>query len=174
MRNFMLDMETLALCGAPLPLSIAVVEFTMDGAVNAGQQWIMSRADRWGSPLAVDPGTEAWWQQQSQEVRAIFDVPESERIRLRDALMLLERVVPADAILWTWGVDWLWLQSIYFALNLPFPWNVKNVRDCRTLCKILPLVEVPAGEKKHDALADCHWQIAKVTATLRAAGLVLQ
>lgn len=110
----------------------------------------------------VDPGTLAWWQQQSSEARAEVDgtLP---RIPLNEALEQVEQfmasLVPAKGQRLVWGngssFDNVILREAFSARGQKAPWEFWNDRDLRTLLAIFPSAKVSTFEGiKHHALHD--------------------
>lgn len=172
--GIMLDMETLAVTGAPAILSIGAVRFRWeDGRCSEiGRFYATIQPDDWTLPgLVVDGQTLAWWLRQSAEARiALEDRP----VGLRHALRGLgDFCLPAELQdppleLWANGHDWQWLQSVYAALRLHYPHSFRGTRDLRTLRK---LCEVSAPPAAHHALMDARAQVVTLEACLRAMGV---
>lgn len=170
----MLDMETLAVAGAPAILSIGAVRFRWeDGRCSEVDRLYANIQKRdWNLPgLVVDGDTLGWWfhPDRTWQRAALESSPVTLAMALSDlAMFCWPQMTDGPPLeLWANGADWQWLQSVYAALRLDFPHDFRQTRDLRTLRK---LCGVSAGPTKHHALMDARAQVLTLEACLRVLG----
>lgn len=151
----MLDTETFGLSPDSLIVSIGGVFFDETGLGVEGY-WPLE-LNQLGR--VIDPGTIAWWLQQSDEARQVFH-PDVERHTIYEALTSLASAIEKDTLVWSNGADFdlPLLANAYKAIGMTTPWGYKNTRCFRTLRAQFPDVEGPVGLTKHNALDDAKWQ----------------
>jgi len=167
--GIMLDMETLAVTGAPAILSIGAVRFRWeDGRCSEIATFYATiQPDDWTLPgLTVDGQTLAWWLRQSAEARiALEDKPQSLAQALYSlACFCMAKGEDPPLELWANGADWQWVQSARVVVG-HVSHDYSRVRDLRTLRK---LCGVSAGPAAHHALKDARAQVVTLEACLRA------
>lgn len=97
-----------------------------------------------------------WWNQQVPGL-----LPNGHEL-LIDSLIMFSRwlkQLPGKPVLWAKGIDFdtKVLANAYKQFNLPVPWKYNDVRDFRTMKKMLPL-EGLVNSNPHNALADAKHQ----------------
>ncbi|MBB4064067.1 3'-5' exonuclease [Gellertiella hungarica] len=184
--DFMIDIETLGTRAGCAILSIGAVSFDPRAPFSLEHQEmsletqffaridLQTCVDR---GLFVDPKTEAWWQQQSDEARAEAFGGKAD---LRDALTALSSwmstAAPGDecgttsARVWSHGMDFDQpiLNHAYAACGLQKPWAYNAGRDTRT---VLDLGGVQHKGVLHRAVDDCLAQISAVRRAFDNLGL---
>ena len=109
----------------------------------------------------IDDNTLAWWSKQPQTIQDEAFGDEHERSSVKHILKKLNK--------WCVGLDYIWcqgptfdfviLQDLYKNAETPVPWNYWQIRDSRTLFKMMPQDPRRAiQEQLHNALADCYYQ----------------
>lgn len=182
MKHVMFDLETLGTVSGHVLLSIGAAFFDIDGhgvldRPNSTFYSNISIVSGTRLGLKVDPDTEAWWMQQSQEAR--------DRL-LTDAKPLTEVFVDftrwirdfrgeneTDNTTYAWShgcaFDEAMLRYLEHLLGVRLPWNFRNARDTRTwydAANFDPDTVVREGVY-HDALDDVKHQIKCVQAAYR-------
>lgn len=122
----------------------------------------------------TDPNTVAWWNSQSEQARyEAIDNPD--RVPIKEALTRLSKWIGGNnSVIWanSPSFDCVILESAYKRHKLPIPWKFWLTRDCRTLFDMARVrkYDLPGGGE-HNALHDCHRQIAGVKMALKKLGL---
>jgi hypothetical protein len=129
-------------------------------------------------PLARDPKTEVWWEQQSEAAQAAFSNP----VDLLDGLMLFKRWFdqicprPADARIWSHGAhfDVPILEAAFKCVGYDAPWHYRSPRDTRTVFEQARLDPdtclsgfAAAGNVHHHALDDATTQARAIVFSAR-------
>lgn len=170
MKDLMIDLETIDTRVTAGILSIGAVIFDLESQklgkvlrLNIGISDALKNGSR-------DEETIDWWYQQDTELRKKQFYPPSHYTTKR-ALILLGNFIQLNmggsfVMPWSNGscFDISILQHKYEELGLEVPWEFRNIRDVRTVCK---LAKVKSGDfdfigKKHDPVADCKHQIKMV------------
>ncbi|RUW55628.1 3'-5' exoribonuclease [Mesorhizobium sp. M1A.F.Ca.ET.072.01.1.1] len=130
-------------------------------------------------PLARDPETVAWWNDQSPEAQAAFANPVDGCIRFANWLNdLTAEPTPADdQNLRLWANDPHFdasiLEAVYRAVGLPVPWHYRAPRSVRTICDLAGMTRddyCNYGEA-HNALDDAIAQAMTVCEAYKRLGL---
>lgn len=185
--HIMLDLETLSTHTSPAILQIAAVTFDPDTG-EIGDRFCTYIKDWHGH---VEPRTVLWWMQQPM-AKALAAKCEAEGeilgaaleafvgwYRQADARAQLgaSEDDPGHAVgiegLWSHGAatDVPWLAAAFDRIDAKVPWSYRVPRDTRTLYAVAP-GGMPALTKdetrEHDALYDCEYQVAQVSAAWQA------
>jgi hypothetical protein len=118
--------------------------------------------------LLVDPETEKWWADQSEEARKAL---EPDQLPL--TTVLLDFFKWWDAVggehIWSHGAnfDEVLLKSAIAAVGLDSPWAFWNVRCCRTVLALNNRRPLRDKGTHHNALDDAVAQAVAVSAALR-------
>jgi len=98
--------------------------------------------------------TKEWWEKQGNP--PIHGLNPLYHVLDRLALFLKTNTI-GEPIIWCKGTDFdtAILTHAYNQLYIPVPWKYNNVRDCRTIYKVLGLFPEPA---QHNALQDAQAQ----------------
>jgi len=171
LRHIMIDIETLGTKATSSILSIGACEFN----INTGKigETFHTRIDIDSclkKGLTVDGNTIGWWMEQDDEARhSLFDG----HIRtLEDALLGLIAFIQPGDVIWANGsnFDIPILENALSACSFNIPWSYFNVRDYRTLVKMVPKEQFESirtrAELKHNALSDAEAQALSLCAVI--------
>ena len=161
MASLMLDIETLGTQPDTVILTVGAIKFNpasdaepFDGLycrLDVNEQLRMGRS--------VDDSTLEWWNSQKQDVRneALSD---EDRTGLLQFTKELNRAVVGVSEIWAQGptFDFTILENLYKQLGVPVPWHYWQIRDSRTLFKVVGEPRIPGRDQAHNALADCYYQ----------------
>ena len=158
----MIDLETLDTIPEAVVLTVGAVKFKPGG--NSVQDELYIRLDvdeQINRNRTVDDRTVEWWSTQPQNIQDEA-LGEHNRTSVKDTIKLLNRfMVGCDAV-WGqgYGFDMTILENLYLQNGFNKPWNFWNLRDSRTVFKLMPQDPVQAIPKvaAHNALADAHHQ----------------
>ena len=111
--------------------------------------------------LDIDESTMTWWSRQPESVRKhIFE--DCPRVTLREGLDLLNSFVSGSRRYWCQGINFdpIVLESSYRECGVNPKWKFWELRDSRTISKLVKSYELPnKPETSHNALDDCFYQI---------------
>ena len=172
--DVMIDIETLATQPDAVILTIGALKF--DPKSNAEGDTIYHRLDvdsQIKMGRRVDEDTVAWWGKQTLAVRE-----EALGTSNRDPIDVVFDSISRFMV----GVDNIWAQGPVFDIALmenllrqvkrPCPWHYWQIRDSRTLFKLLNEDPRPKNfEGAHNALTDCYHQAKAVQKVFRQLGL---
>lgn len=160
MKNVMLDLETLGTRPGSILVSIGACEF---GPRGVGRSFYQVCDLSTQGPLIIDPKAVAWWMQQSDFARSVFN--DVDRKTLSEALFNFTNWWRAIEAQYIWGhgasFDPVLMQAAYFAMGLREPWDHRGIRDTRTIFAATN-VSVQKSEKAHHALKDAQAQALAV------------
>lgn len=173
MRNIMLDIETLGTKSTSVIVSIGAVEFDTDNfTLGEGFHRRIDIDSCLKHGLTVDGGTIAWWMDQPDTARKLFQIQGDPLERA------LEHLIKAydweDKLVWCNGMnfDLPILDNAFQAVGLKTPWAYYNGRDYRTVKSLFPkeLVNAVRVEPtvEHDALSDARAQALTLMALYEA------
>uniref|UniRef100_A0A1A9VZ08 3'-5' exoribonuclease Rv2179c-like domain-containing protein n=1 Tax=Glossina brevipalpis TaxID=37001 RepID=A0A1A9VZ08_9MUSC len=177
--NIMLDLETLGTaCNAAI-VSIGAVVFDPDTGILSDEFYRVIDADDAQKYGVSDKDTMAWWMEQPENARRIFDANngavEFEKALDDFALWITEMQLQHGGQVKIWsngvGFDCVILRNGYEASQLPCPWKFWNEFDVRTIVEIgrqklgvNPKKDMLFEGTKHNALADAIHQARYVSA----------
>jgi len=172
--DVMIDIETLAT--PPDSVILTIGAFKFDPKSNAEGGSIYHRLDvdsQLKMGRRVDDETIAWWGKQALEVReeALGTTGRQSLDEVFDSISKF--MVGVDSI-WAQGpvFDIALLENMLRQLNRPCPWNFWQIRDSRTLFKLVNEDPRPKNfEGAHNALTDCYYQAKAVQKVFRQLGL---
>jgi hypothetical protein len=179
-KHCMVDIETLGTKPGCQLLSIGASVFTRDGVRADFYRAIKMDLHQRSLGLTVDLNTLAWWCKQSTEARAVMKDPMA--VTLPEAFADFEAWVREQQPIVRWWAhgscfDFPILEAAAAACKIKMPWKFQDIRDTRTLFEV---GDTNMGEFRteghHNALTDCHDQIAAVLdswATIRCTRLAL-
>lgn len=166
----MIDIETMAQGPNAAILSIAGVRFDLEtGQTGAWMHEPVSLASSQEYGLEIDASTVLFWLDQSKEAQRGWRVEHPKL--LPSALNVLTHLVNVEG-----GTSWVWanspsfdcviLANAYKVTKQQKPWSFRAERDVRTLIQLgrdvgFDAKAAPRTGVAHDALADCHEQIAQ-------------
>lgn len=167
----MVDIETMSHGSNSAIIEIGAVSFN----INTGQ--IIDRFHRSiDLQSCIDAGLKVrgdaiiWWMQQDQESRD--KICKADNVSIATALYDFQQWLEPG-----YNNDCIWGRSPRFDLGIIFdayrtvlgyndpPWNIRKERDVRTYAALRPEVldQIPPNTSKHDAIADCEYQISYIT-----------
>tara|TARA_A100001388_G_C28749104_1_gene491151 strand:+ start:43 stop:585 length:543 start_codon:yes stop_codon:yes gene_type:complete len=172
----MIDIETLGVDPGCVVLTIGGIKFNPysnaephDGLYircNVDEQTELGRT--------VDENTLAWWNKQDPKIKdeALSD---NDRVTLNEVTRQINKFCVGLDNIWCQGptFDFTILENLYRQLGTPVPWHYWQIRDSRTLFKMMP--KDPRKEIQsdlHNALADCYYQAKCVQKTFKHFGVV--
>lgn len=167
--DVMIDLETCSIRENAAIMSVAMVAFDIKTfAIQSEVQWGVDLTSCFMAGLHFDSDTQSWWVSQSPSARSAILQMDKEPIdsvvkQLYYNLNQLKYQYKS-VIVWSNGIDFDFPKLDYLFRNIlgeepPYKYNDK--RDMRTLYKELCIdtSDIQRGKEKHDALADCLWQI---------------
>lgn len=174
MRDIMLDLETLGTKPGSVILSIGARAFDPDaGRLGEGFYTIITAASCEAAGLTADLSTIHWWNQQSEEARAVLlaALDPTKSVPLTSALLNFAGFIDdqcaavgeeARPMIWGNGSDFdnVLLSVAYERSRLLRPWRYSENRCYRTLKNLR--VDVPLDRQgiAHNALDDATSQAA--------------
>lgn len=170
----MIDIETLATTPDSVILTLGALKF--DPTSSAEGDSIYHRLDV-DSQLKigrrVDDGTLEWWSKQALEVREEA-LGTTNRQSLDEVFASVSKFMVGVDSIWAQGpaFDIVILEDILRQLKRPCPWHFWQIRDSRTLFKLVNEDPRPKNfEGAHNALTDCYYQAKAVQKVFRQLGL---
>lgn len=169
--DIMIDIETLSTKSNALILCIGAIKFNtenIDSFDNLSKFYcLIDIEDSKKYNLDIDDKCIEWWNKQPLKDE-IFGTQEYKKLTLKEALLNFNKWYNSDVIInnvWAQGInfDIPILENAYIKTNIKIPWKYWNVRDSRTMCKILnipPTIEFQ--DKIHHPLYDCYRQILSI------------
>lgn len=170
-RHVMLDLETLGTRPGCVIRSVGACSFELETTkVGAGFYRNVTRESCEALGLHVDPQTEAWWAQQSDEARAHLEPDQRNITDVVEEFHAAFRATEASCI-WCHGATFdvpIWDAAAHL-LGLRSPWKFYDVRDTRTLFDLANFdTRMIAREgTHHNALDDAIFQAKCVQAAYR-------
>lgn len=184
MNHISIDLETLGKHAGCVVLAIGACRF--DPITGETFDTFYANLDRERQEdvgLLVDPETEKWWSEQSEEARAklLVDIEDPE-----DALKAFTEwctKIETDLRLYNTKVDGAWgwgsnfdiviIEALYRAFGLTHPWEYNAVECGRTICKRVDVKPVrDAGH--HQAHVDAARQAEAIITAFKKLGLCKQ
>lgn len=161
-RHFSIDIETLGTSIDSVILSIGACSFTLDGYVA---DFFYEEISVNQEGRKIDPATVKWWSTQT------IPCPDKGAFFLFNALDCLTRYLinpNYTPIIWCKGTDFdtAILADAYKSFGQNTPWKYNNVRDMRTLVKVMPWVIAPVNPTLHNALSDAQNQAEHIVRCL--------
>tara|TARA_B100000989_G_scaffold93263_1_gene67659 strand:- start:32375 stop:32884 length:510 start_codon:yes stop_codon:yes gene_type:complete len=156
----MIDLETLDTSPSAVVLTVGAVKFNRTSIVD--ELYIRLDVDEQiALGRTVDDGTVAWWATQPQKIQDEA-MGEHNRTPVADAINKLNKFIVGCEQIWGqgYGFDMTIIENLYLQSGVNKPWNFWNLRDSRTVFKMMPTDPVNAIPKvaAHNALADAHHQ----------------
>ena len=170
----MIDIETLATPPDAVILTIGALKF--DPKTNAEGDSIYHRLDvdsQIKMGRRVDDDTVAWWGKQELQVREEA-LGTTNRERLDVVFDSISRFMVGVDNIWAQGpvFDIALMENMLRQLERPVPWQFWQIRDSRTLFKLVNEDPRPKNfEGAHNALTDCYYQAKAVQKVFRLLGL---
>lgn len=161
MHDISIDIETLSTRHDAAILSIGAVVFDRETGELGENFYVTVDIDSAIANGHVLGSTLAWWMQQNEAAKGLFDA--SEKCTLAEALFDLSIFVRQREGARVWGngatFDITILEHAYSRVNLAAPWKFWEIRDMRTLVEAAAArgfnkVSVPFEGEKHNAMDD--------------------
>lgn len=165
MKHLMIDLETLGNGSNSVICSIGAVEFNLKtGETGREYYQVIDIQSCLNAGLKVDGSTIQWWLTQSEAAR--------QEIAKQGTVLKTALLGMACPSRFDWDSVQVWgngakfdlgiLFDAYRACGLQAPWKHWNERDVRTLVSFNPEIKKNATHNgiAHNALSDCHHQIA--------------
>ena len=158
-KEVMVDLETMAATNNASIVSIGAVMIDTEQLNTVSDFYItvdLESCAPYG--FDVEASTVLWWLQQSEHAR--MQLTGDKRFPIDEALKQFA-VWCGNRPVWGNGAtfDNVILRNAYRRVGQKCPWHYRNDRCYRTMKELFPEASVPPpNEKKHDALADAHWQ----------------
>lgn len=162
MNHICVDLETLDTRATSVFLSLAAIQFDLEG--NIGKQFKMNveLRDAMKHGLTVGAGTLQFWLEQKPEtMKLMFDNP----YKLKDVLIgfigwIEDLGIEKPKV---WGnsarFDLGILMNAYEKLEINAPWNFRDEYCYRTIKNLFPAIQHSYVGEAHDPLSDCRNQI---------------
>ena len=175
----MIDLETLGVNPDSVVMTLGAIKFNpFQNEEPHSPLYLRCDIEEQSEKLGrtIDDSTMEWWGKQPKEIQdeAFGD---HERVLSDNLTKQLNK--------WCVGLDYIWcqgptfdfviLQDLYKNIGKPVPWNYWQIRDSRTLFKMLP--EDPRKKVQnnaHNALADCYFQAKCVQDTYKHFGVKVE
>ena len=171
----MIDLETMGTYPGVAILSIGACAFRAGEGVGEKFKINASLASNVDAGLQVDPSTEMWWEEQSEEARQGLLDPEP--VDIRDALQSFSNwyVEQQFERIWSHGAaaDVAWLEAAYRQVGMDPPWKYRDSRDTRTAFDFADVDERTTPEVEHDALHDAVAQATDVCSAIERVSMAL-
>ena len=158
----MIDLETLSTRPDATVLTVGAIKFDpfTEQEPHNGLYLRLNVDEQSDFGRHVDNGTLEWWGRQDEKIReeALGD---GDRVPLTEFVKQLNKWCVGLDYIWCQGptFDFVMLQHLYKSAETPVPWNYWQIRDSRTLFKMMPQDPRRAiQEQLHNALADCYYQ----------------
>ncbi len=178
MQDVMIDLETLGTTPGSRILSIGACFFNREGASKDERFYaVLRQSDQIKKNMTTDPGTIAWWNQQTDRAKEVLEDAHSqdESWEVAEALGLFTRFLnesSSSELVRVWGngagFDNVLLWELYHRFDLVAPWKFYNDRCYRTLKNVFHWVPKLASEVSHHALEDAVAQAEHAAAIFRA------
>jgi hypothetical protein len=174
--QLMWDIESLDTKPSAVVLSIGAVMFDPNtDELGESIYVVLDVAQQMKAGRTISSDTLAWWNQQSEEARAIFNAPQ---LLVMDALEALTGFIQRNSPRGFWGngsdFDNVIIGSLFESFNVPRPWSYSRNRCFRTL-KSLPLpktvIQPDRQGTHHNAIDDARHQARCLQAIARALAL---
>ena len=160
--DVMIDLETLDTSPGAVVLTVGAVKFDVNKNNIFDELYIRLDVDEQiNRNRTVDDGTVKWWSQQPEAIQAEA-MGEHDRMPIADAIQTINKFLVGADCVWGqgYGFDMTILENLYQQYGHNKPWNFWNLRDSRTVFKMMPRDPVTIIPKvaAHNALADAHHQ----------------
>lgn len=155
MKDLMLDLETLSSSNNGAIIQIGACYFDWDG--NIGEKFLKNTVPDKFFDLSVD--TINWWFTNKDSVIKSLT---TDRIKLNEALDQFREFSKKAENVWSHATfDFVLLMNAYDKLNIKKPFGFRATRDIRTLVHLAETSydHAERTDEKHNALADCVYQV---------------
>lgn len=165
----MLDLETMDYRTSATILTFGAIKFDpkSDKEPSDGIYFRLNVDEQFELGRTTDQSTLDWWAKQDP---AVMDeaFSEEDRISMDEFTSSLNKFLVGVDNIWAQGptFDIMILESLYTQLQKPIPWRFYQVRDSRTLFKVLGEPRQKGFDGAHNALIDCYHQAKGVQQVL--------
>ncbi len=160
MRDIMLDLETMGVAAGCPVLSIGAQAFDEHGVDEQGFYVIIGLESSKAAGLVVDPTTEKWWADQSEEARKVLT--DTCAVELATAVGMFDNWLTQYSAPRIWGngadFDLPILAAAIRASRQLVPWKPYNGRCYRTVKNQFPDIKMQRSGTHHHALDDARSQ----------------
>lgn len=174
--DVMIDIETLDTSASSVILTVGAVKFQPDQPniqPHALTEWRLDLEHQLDSGRTTSDDTLAWWSRQDPHIRQqAFD--ENDRISIAEFMAQLNKYVNGCEAIWCQGpqFDMVILEHLYDQMSHHFNWHYWQIRDSRTLFKLMPSdPRQKIQQHAHNAAQDAYWQAVCVQNCYSALGL---
>ena len=162
----MLDLETLGTRPNCVIMTLGAVKFDpfdSDKEFGSGIYMRMDLEEQLALGRTVDDGTIEWWARQDERVRTEA-WEQGDRNSIQDLKRELNRLLVGVDEIWCQGpvFDIAILEDLYRSQKWGFPWNFWQIRDSRTLFKVVNYRLESKRDQAHNALLDFVYQAEAV------------
>ena len=171
----MLDLETVGNGKNSAIVSIGAVPFNANGIIEGNDFYReINLQSCFDEGLQADGSTIAWWMQQSEEARQVFDNNDKAEhllIVLDDLRNWMSKLQVKEV--WGCGSDFdnAILSNAYRKVGIAEPWKFWNNRCYRTLKSLFPGVKIDReGTVHHNALGDAEAQTKHLLKIMKVIG----
>ena len=173
--SVMLDLETLGTSPDCVILSIGAIKFDPYTFKDPHSEFYMKLNvdEQIDMGRSIDESTIMWWSKQESSIQEDA-FSESDRKSIDFFVKELNRYCVAVDDFWCQGptFDFVILENLYRQLERPTPWQYWQIRDSRTVFKMMPIDPRKAiQESAHNALADCYYQAVSVQKSYKHFGI---
>ena len=163
MKELMIDLETLGTGQNSVFLSLAAVQFSLDGRVGAKFYMNIEKESALRAGLQVDQKTLDWWATQRPEIMAkMFENARP----INMVLAAFREWYKSVGVTRPWGnsasFDLGILGNGYNRVGIAQPWALYNEMCFRTIMNLnggKPTSIIKDNTKAHDPIYDCEYQI---------------
>jgi len=172
-NHVMIDIETLGRKPGSIILSIAAVEFDLNGNIGETFYEHLNISESAKKGFILDPNTLKFWL--NQDVEVFKEALKSSSMSISDVLMALRNFIRKNTGTYVWAnspsFDLALLESYYDAYEIPVPWFYTKEMDVRTISELQPEVRKKIKEEMgglHLPIQDCLIQIKTVCQILKS------
>lgn len=161
----MIDLETLGTSSDCVFLSVAALQFELDGRTGKEFKMNVELESAMKAGRTISSGTLKWWLTQKPEIMKLMFVEPAPLILV---LKELKEFMSDNKLLYPWGnsasFDLGILNHAYQAAGIMQPWRYSNERCYRTIWNLLAKFDHnEKSERAHDPLADCYYQVEELS-----------
>lgn len=170
----MLDLETLGVTNDAVILTLGAVKFDPHSAnePHSPLYFAIDITEQQDKGRIIDPGTVEWWGRQSQEAQDAA-LGEDNRISMTEAINQLNKFMVGVTDIYCQGptFDICMLENFYAMVGKSVPWQFWQIRDSRTIFKLVGYDSKKNNVAAHNALADAYSQAIGVQDVVKLLGI---
>jgi hypothetical protein len=161
--HWMIDLETLDTEPTAVIVSVGVAMFSKENGIFDKQYWVLDWAEQAQLGRTINPNTVAWWMNQTEQARNVFNTPESLRTSLPVFANQFKNIMTdKNTKMWGNGSDFdnvILMNMWHKQLGVRAPWKYSNNRCYRTFKARTNCQEGMVREgTHHNALDDAIFQ----------------